>query len=142
MFTFSQFKLAESFEDKYEFKWWKIRFHVVLGKSKEEAWSLVKIIRVISIVLHVLFEELMQNIRYFVLRSNNVAFEFTIIDFLLMNLNNLSTVLKILCNVDTWQVVEENRNALVIGYAHIKAFYWLLLWLLGSNKYWSCHGSQ
>lgn len=101
MFTFSQFKLAESFEDKYEFKWWKIRFHVVLGKSKEEAWSLVKIIRVISIVLHVLFEELMQNIRYFVLRSNNVAFEFTIIDFLLMNLNNLSTVLKILCNVDT-----------------------------------------
>lgn len=59
MFAFNQFKLAESFEDKDEYKRLKIRFHVVLGKSEEEVWSLVKIVKVISIVPDVLFQGLM-----------------------------------------------------------------------------------
>lgn len=39
-----------------------------------------------------------------------------------MNLNDLIIVSKILCEVDSSQVIKENRNAFVIGYAHIKAF--------------------
>lgn len=54
MVAFSQFKFSESFKDKEEFKKLKSRFHAVLGKSKEDVWSLVKIVRIISIVPDVL----------------------------------------------------------------------------------------
>lgn len=45
-------------------------------------------------------------------RANNVAFEFTIIDFLLMNLNDLIIVSKILCEVDSSQVARNIRMLL------------------------------
>lgn len=61
MFSYSQFKLAKSFNDKDEYKKLKIHFHAVLGKSKEEVWSQVQIVRVISIVLDVRFEGSVQN---------------------------------------------------------------------------------
>lgn len=79
-----------------------------MGKSGEEVWSLIKIVRVISIVLDVLFDRLMQNFCYYVVRANNVAFDFTITNFPLMNLYDLIT--------------EENKKAFVIGYAYIKVF--------------------
>lgn len=56
------------------------------------------------------------------MRENNVAFEFTIAYFPMMNLNDLITVKKILCNVDVSKVAQENRNAFIIGFAHIKTF--------------------
>lgn len=36
MFIFSEFKLAESFKDKEKYKILKIRFHEVVSKTKEE----------------------------------------------------------------------------------------------------------
>lgn len=74
------------------------------------------------IVLDVPFEGLMHNFCYFVIQSNDVAFEFTIADFPLMSLNDLITITNILCDVDTSQVAEENQNAFIIGYAQNKAF--------------------
>lgn len=47
-----------------------------------------------------IFEGLLQNLRYVVVRANNVVFEFTITDFLLMNLNDLIAVKKILGFID------------------------------------------
>lgn len=63
-------------------------------------------------------------------RAKNVEFEFTIVDFQLMNLNDLIIVSNILCDVDTSQVPEENRNAFGIGYAHIKVSWidTILIW--------------
>lgn len=74
------------------------------------------------IVPNVLFEGLLQNFRYLVLSSNNVAFKFTIKYFPLMNVNDLITVSKILCHIDYSKVAEENRDAFIIGYAHNNTF--------------------
>lgn len=120
--TFTQFKLAKNFKDKDEYTRLKIHFQAVLGKSKEEAWSLVNIFRVMWIVSNVFFKLFLHNFCYLVLWENNVAFELTIANFPLMNQNDLNTVSNFLCNVDASKVAEENRNVFVLGYAHIKAF--------------------
>lgn len=39
-----------------------------------------------------------------------------------MNLNDLITVSKILCNVDISRAAAKNRKAFIIGYTHIKSF--------------------
>ena len=54
LFVFYQYKLAENYQDKEEFKKMKIRFHAVLGNSEEESWSLVKITKFVSITSNVL----------------------------------------------------------------------------------------
>lgn len=64
MFTFAQFKLAENYNDPKEFKKLKIPFHAVLGKTEEDVFSLVKIVKIISINLDTLFEGVLQNYRY------------------------------------------------------------------------------
>lgn len=46
-----------------------MRFHAVLGKNKEELWSLVKIVKLISIALDSLFEGVLHNFRYNVVRA-------------------------------------------------------------------------
>ncbi|CAH1453467.1 unnamed protein product [Lactuca virosa] len=68
------------------------------------------------------FEGLLQNFRYVVLRGNNVAFEFTIAYFPLINLNDLITVTKILSNVDVSKITETNKDNFIIGFTHIKVF--------------------
>lgn len=122
MFDFSQFKLAEKFNDKDEYKNLKFYFHAVLDKNEEEVWSPMKIVRVILIFPDVLFEGLMQNFLYYVVRVDNVAFEFTDVDFPLVNVNDLIIISNILCYVDASQVAKGNRNTFIIGYGHIKAF--------------------
>lgn len=84
-------------------------------KNEEEVWSLVKIFKLMSIVPDVLFGGFLQNFRYSVVRGNNVAFEFTIVDFPLMNLDDLITVTKILCNVNGSKVAGENRSESLLG---------------------------
>lgn len=98
-----------------------IHFHEVFGKSEEEVWSLVKIIRVMLVVPNVLFEGFLQYFPYSVVKENNVVLELTIAYIPLRNLNDLIIVSKILCNVDTSKVAEENSDVFVLGYAHIKA---------------------
>lgn len=55
MFTFAQFKLAGNYQDIEEYQSIKIRFHFVLGKKEEEIWSLMKIIKLVSITPDVIF---------------------------------------------------------------------------------------
>lgn len=100
----------------------KIRFHVVLGKSEEEVWLLVNIVKVLSIVPDVLFEGLMQNFQYSVIQANNVAFKFTTPDFPWMNLSDLITTMNILSQVDKSQISGEYQETFFLEYAHIKAF--------------------
>lgn len=74
----------------------KIHFDVVLGKKEEDVWSLVKIVKLISITPNAMFEGVLQNYRYCVVKSNNVMVDFTIAEFPLMNLNDLITIMKIM----------------------------------------------
>lgn len=69
-------------------------------KNEEEVWSPMKIVKVIKIVHDNLFECLLQNFRYIVVRANNMVFEFTISYFSLIDLNDLIMVTEILSNVD------------------------------------------
>lgn len=81
MFITSQYQIVDQFQDKEEFKRLKIRFHAVVGKEEEEVWSLVKIVRVLSISKDILFEEVLQNFHYHVVRADNTTFNFSIADF-------------------------------------------------------------
>lgn len=106
MFISSQYQLVNKFEDKEEFKRLKLRFHVVLGKKEEEVWSLVKIVKVLNISKDTLFEGLLENFRYHMVRANNVSCYFLVVDFPLMNLNDLINVLKILSYVNVLKLQE------------------------------------
>lgn len=85
LFTSSQYKIIENFNDKNEFKRLKIRFHAIFGKNESEVWSVVMIAKVMTILQENLFEVLLQNFHYVVLRANGVFCEFSIADFQLMN---------------------------------------------------------
>lgn len=61
MFTFAQFKLAKKIYDTEEYKSMKIRFYAILGKKEEDVWSLVKITKLVSITLDVVFKGVIQN---------------------------------------------------------------------------------
>lgn len=78
LFTSSQFNFANNLNDKDKYKKLKIIFDAVLGKTKDEVRSLVKIVKVMTIMPDVLFEGLLQKFRY---RATNVAFEFIITNF-------------------------------------------------------------
>ena len=71
----------------------------MLGKNQVEVWSLVKIKRVTT-KKDVMFENLLQNFCYFVVRADNKPFDFSIADFPLMNLNDLIQVALILKDME------------------------------------------
>lgn len=96
MFIFSQYQIVDKFEDKEEYKILKLIFHVVLGKREEEICSLVKIVKVLNISKDVLFKGVLHNFRFRAIRANNVAFDFSVVDFPLLNTNDLIDVAKIL----------------------------------------------
>lgn len=93
-------------------------FHAVLRKNEEEVWSLVKIAKLISIALDSLFEGMLHNIRYNVVRANNVAFDITIADFPLMNVNGLITSAMLMGNLRKTQIID--KTTCILGYGHIK----------------------
>lgn len=113
MFIFSQFKLPDNYQAKEEYKILKIRFRVVLGKTKDELWSLKKII-----MLRMWFLEAYY--RYMVIRSNKTPFEFTIDDFPLMSWNDLFTLVKIIGDIDNYQF--QYKATYIIRYGYIKNF--------------------
>ena len=59
MFISAQYQLVDKFDDKEVYKKLKLRFHAVLGKKKEEVWSLVKIVKDLSVSKDKLFEGLL-----------------------------------------------------------------------------------
>lgn len=73
LFTYSQFKITDNFNDKEEFKRLKIIFHAILGKNEVEVCSIVKIVKVMIIVRDSFFEGLLQNILYFLVWENNIV---------------------------------------------------------------------
>lgn len=93
-FISAQYQLIDIFEDKEEFKMLKMRFHDVLGKKKEEIWSLVYFFKVLGITKDQLFEGLLKNFLFHIVCANNVACDFTMADFRLINLNDLIYVAK------------------------------------------------
>lgn len=92
MFIFPQFKLADNFQDDEALKSFKMKFHIVLRKKEEEIWSMKKTMRLISISKDAEFEILLQNHRYKVIKADNSVCGFTIVDFTLMNLNDVITL--------------------------------------------------
>ena len=94
MYISSQYQIVDKFEDKEEFERLKLRFNAVLGKTEEEIWSLVKIVKVLKFSKDVLFKGVLQNFKIHFVRANNVSFEFSVVDFPLMNINDLINVSK------------------------------------------------
>lgn len=118
----SQYQLIDKFEDKDEYKRLKLRFHVVLGKPEEEVWYPVKIVKVLNIYRENLFEGLLLNFLYHAVRANNVACNFSVADFPLMNLDDLITVTNFLISIDVLKLLDSNKDDFLIGFTHIKVF--------------------
>ena len=97
----------------------KLRFHAIVGKEQEEVWSLVKIVRVISVTKGVMFENMIKNFRYHFMRANNVTCDFSIADFPLMNLNDLVQVALILKDMDSLKLQGTRKEVLRLGLGHI-----------------------
>lgn len=121
MFMAAQYQIIDKFEDKEVYKRLMIRFHAVLGK-KEEVWSLLKIVSVLNISKDVLFEGVIQSYRFHVVCANNVAFDFSIAYFSLMNLHDLICVAKILKGVDVSKLQMTNKADFFIGFVHKELF--------------------
>ena len=89
----------------------------------------MKIVKVFNITKDVLFEGVLQNYRFHVVRANNVACDFSVVDFPLMNMNDLINVANILRSVDVSKLQVNNKEDFLIGLAHIKLFI---------DKYYDC----
>lgn len=122
MFRDEQFDLANNFENKEEFRRMKYHFHVVLRKNEDVVWSSVKIVRVLNVSKDVLFKGMSQNYRFFVVRENNVVFDFSVAEFPLMNLYDLLIVVKILKSVDYSKLQTVNKEYFIIGFKHLEVF--------------------
>lgn len=110
----------------------KFRFHVVLGKKEEEVYSLVKVTRVLGIEKGILFEGMLQNYRFHVVQANNVTFDFSVADCLLMNLHHLLVVALIMkCWIFLIQV--KNKEDFLNGLGHLKVFMKGYFWVISLN---------
>lgn len=78
--------------------------------------------RVLNISKDVLSEGVLQNYRFHVVHANNVAFDFSIVDFPLINLHELIYVARILKGVHVSKLQMSNKECFPIGFAHIKLF--------------------
>lgn len=122
MFMVAQYQIVYKYEDIEEYKWLKIWFHVFLGKREEEIWSLVKIVWVLNISKDILFKGVLQNYLFCVVRANNIAFDFSVANFPLINLHDLICVSRILKEVDISKLQLKRKEDFLIGFAHIKLF--------------------
>lgn len=55
-------------------------------------------------------------------RKNNVACDFSVADFSLMNINDLINGMKTLTTFDVSMLQENNKDDFLIGFSHIKVF--------------------
>lgn len=83
---------------------------------------MVKIVRVLKISKDVLFKGVLQNFFYHAIRANNVAFNFSVADFPLINLNDLISVARILKGVDISNLQMKNKEEFLIRYVDIMLF--------------------
>ncbi|KAL7609165.1 hypothetical protein Lser_V15G10960 [Lactuca serriola] len=122
LFINAQYKISEKFDNPDDYTHMKIRFHAVLGKNPDEVWSLMKIKKVVTIKKDVLFEEMLQNFRYFVIRADNKQYDFTVAEFPLMNCNDLIQVALILKHMEENNLKGSETDVFKVGFAHVKTF--------------------
>ncbi|KAL7587313.1 hypothetical protein Lser_V15G40383 [Lactuca serriola] len=122
LFITAQYKISEKFDNPDDYTHMKIRFHAVLGKNPDEVWSLMKIKKVLTIKKDVLFEDMLQNFRYFVIRADNKQYDFTVADFPLMNCNDLIQVALILKHMEENNLKGSETDVFKVGFAHVKTF--------------------
>ncbi|KAL7604851.1 hypothetical protein Lser_V15G19577 [Lactuca serriola] len=122
LFITAQYKISEKFDNPDDYTHMKIRFHDVLVKNPDEVWSLMKIKKVLTIKKDVLFENMLQNFRYFVIRADNKQYDFTIADFPLMNCNDLIQVALILKHMEENKLKGSETDVFKVGFAHVKTF--------------------
>ena len=122
MFITAQYKISEKFDNPDDYTHMKIRFHAVLAKNPNEVWSLMKIKKVLTIKKDVLFEDMLQNFRYFVIRADNKQYDFTIADFPLMNCNDLIQVALILKHMEENKLKGSETDVFKVGFAHVKTY--------------------
>lgn len=67
-----------------------------------------------------MFEGALQNYWYKVVMDTNILFEFTIVEFTLMKLNDIITTMTIMGDLNNHQV--EDKASYIIGYSHTKSF--------------------
>ncbi|KAL7607644.1 hypothetical protein Lser_V15G16187 [Lactuca serriola] len=122
LFITAQYKISEKFDNPDDYTHMKIRFHVVLAKNPDEVWSLMKIKKVLTIKKDVMFEDMLLNFRYFVIRADNKQYDFTIDDFPLMNCNDLIQVALILKNMEENKLKGSETDVFKVGFAHVKTY--------------------
>ncbi|CAI9281248.1 unnamed protein product [Lactuca saligna] len=122
MFISAQYQSVDKFDGKEEYKRLKFKFHAVLVNKEDEVWSLVKIVKDLSVSHDKLFEGLLQNFHYHVVRANNVVCDFSVVDFPLMNLNDIICVANILSSVDVLKLQVNRKEDFLLSFAHIKLF--------------------
>ncbi|KAL7601073.1 hypothetical protein Lser_V15G24877 [Lactuca serriola] len=122
LFITTQYKISEKFDNPDDYTHMKIRFHVVLGKNPDEVWSLMKIKKVLTIKNDVLFEDMLQNFRYFVIRADNKQYDFTVADFPLMNCNDLIQVALILKHMEENKLKGSETDVFKVGFAQVKTY--------------------
>ncbi|KAL7609544.1 hypothetical protein Lser_V15G13888 [Lactuca serriola] len=122
MFITTQYKISEKFDNPDDYTHMKIRFHVVLAKNPDEVWSLMKIKKVLTIKKDVLFEDMLQNFRYYVIKADNKQYDFTIVDFPLMNCNDLIQVALILKHMEENKLKGSETDVFKVGFAHVKTY--------------------
>lgn len=79
-----------------------------------------KVTKLLSISKDVIFESHLQSYQYKVIREDNSAYEFTIADFLLLNLNDLITVAYMMKTLDDKHVID--KKLYVVGYPYLKKY--------------------
>ncbi|KAL7591219.1 hypothetical protein Lser_V15G33877 [Lactuca serriola] len=122
LFITAQYKISEKFDNPDDYTHMKIRFQAVLAKNPDEVWSLMKIKKVLTIKKDVLFEDMLQNFRYFVIRADNKQYDFTIADFPLMNCNDLIQVALILKNMEENKLKGSETDVFKVGFVHVKTY--------------------
>ncbi|KAL7602722.1 hypothetical protein Lser_V15G16687 [Lactuca serriola] len=122
LFITAQYKISEKFDNPDDYTHMKIRFHVVLAKNPDEVWSLMKIKKVLTIKKDVMFEDMLQNFRYFVIRADNKQYDFTIADFPLMNCNDLIQVALILKHMEENKLKGSEADVFKVGFAYVKTY--------------------
>ncbi|KAL7586161.1 hypothetical protein Lser_V15G40639 [Lactuca serriola] len=122
LFITAQYKISEKFDNPDDYTHMKIRFHAILAKNPDEVWSLMKIKKVLTIKKDVLFEDMLQNFQYFVIRADDKQYDFTIADFPLMNCNDLIQVALILKHMEENKLKGSETDVFKVGFAHVKTY--------------------
>lgn len=129
MFKFHQFNLPHNFAETPAHKHIKIRFHSNHAQEEDKVWSLNKIVKLLNISKDMMFENAFQNIRFKVVRGEQVSYEFTVADFTLMNPHDFVVLVQILSKTNTKEVtnptIYNNLSCMLKNFSYSTILKWL-----------------